>query len=73
MLRQTLLELPEDLDETYVRILTNINPKHVDYAFMILRWLVFAGRPLLASEVLEVTGFQLEEEPAFDKDGVLME
>ena len=73
MLRQTLQELPEGLDETYVLILTNIDTKHVEYAVTILRWLVFAARPLLVSEVLKLTGFQLNEHPTFDRDGVLME
>ena len=41
-------------------------------ALKVLRWLVFARRPLSANELLQVTGIVIEEDVArFDKDEVL--
>jgi hypothetical protein len=40
-------------------------------ALKILRWLVYAERQLTVTEVLEVTGIYLEEDPRVDEDEVL--
>jgi ankyrin repeat protein len=72
MVRRTLDELPKDLPETYDRILRNIDKSRAaTVAKEILRWLVHAQRQLTTSELLEVTGFLIQEGPHFDKEEVL--
>jgi ankyrin repeat protein len=72
MVRRTLDELPKDLPETYDRILRNIDRSRAAMvAKEILRWLVHAQRQLTTSELLEVTGFPIQEGPRFDKEAVL--
>ena len=68
MLRRTLKQLPEDLDETYARILRGIKPELRTRAVTILRWLLFSARPLRIEEVVDVVavksnpGFQFDPE-----------
>ena len=53
-LRQTLQALPESLDETYERVLTNINKAQWAYAHRLLQCLTVASRPLHLEELAEV-------------------
>ena len=53
-----LLSLPEDLDETWVRLLVDVdsahpNPRNHEKIRRILRWLVSAARPLKVDEIKE--------------------
>jgi hypothetical protein len=52
--RQLLKELPETLDETYERILKDINKANRDHAHRLLQCLTVAVRPLHVAELAEV-------------------
>jgi ankyrin repeat protein len=72
MVRRTLDELPKNLPEAYDRILRNIDKSRAaTTAREVLRWLVHAQRQLATSELLEVTGFLIQEGPRFDREEVL--
>ena len=62
--RRTLEELPESLDETYVRILREIKTPNRDYAYRLLQCLVVAIRPLRVEELADVLAID------FDVEGV---
>ena len=53
-MRGTLYELPESLDETYERILRNINKANRGHALHLLQCLTVALRPLRVEELAEV-------------------
>ena len=72
-LRWTLATLPKTLDETYERILCNIEDYYQDYALRILRWLAFAPRPLTVLEVAEIVAVDVEGDGCFNEDEVLPE
>jgi hypothetical protein len=52
--RHMLKQLPETLDETYERILRNINKANRDHAHRLLQCLTVAVRPLRVAELAEV-------------------
>ncbi|KAK6435961.1 hypothetical protein LTR95_007848 [Oleoguttula sp. CCFEE 5521] len=52
-LRAALLALPKTLDETYQRMLNNINESDRSYALALLRWLAYARSPLSLLELAE--------------------
>ena len=58
-LRQTLEELPKSLDETYKRILNEINNANQVHAYRLLQCLTVALRPLQVEELAEVLAFDL--------------
>jgi ankyrin repeat protein len=58
-LRHTLKELPKSLDETYKRILNEINNANHVHAYRLLQCLAVALRPLQVSELAEVLAFDL--------------
>ena len=53
-LRRILDELPESLDETYERILKQINNSNREHAYRLLQCLAVAIRPLCVEELAEV-------------------
>jgi hypothetical protein len=59
-LRKTLRSLPKSLDETYDRILSNIDKIYRDDAQKILQWLTFSARPVTLAEVAEVLAVDVE-------------
>jgi hypothetical protein len=59
-LRLALSSLPTTLEETYSRILNEIEPESRQNAMHILSWLCFAFRPLYLDEVTEVLATDLE-------------
>src|SRR5882757_4851612 len=59
--RRTLEELPESLDETYERILTEIKAPHRGLAQRVLQCLVVAVRPLRVAELAEVLAVDLDD------------
>ncbi|KAK5949822.1 hypothetical protein OHC33_009211 [Knufia fluminis] len=68
-LRKTLLSLPKDLDETYARIIQNIDSNdQLEDAIKILQWLCFSERPLTTSELVEVLAIKSGEDCGFDPD-----
>ena len=60
-LRRTLEELPKSLDETYNRILKNINNANSAHAYRLLQCLVVASRPLHVEELAEVLAYDFTE------------
>ena len=58
-LRRTLDELPKSLDETYKRILSEINNANWVHAYRLLQCLTVALRPLRVEELAEVLAFDL--------------
>jgi ankyrin repeat protein len=59
-LRQFLNELPETLDETYERILRNINKAQKEDARRLLQCLAAAVRPLRVEELAELLAFDFQ-------------
>ena len=58
-LRHALEELPKSLDETYKRILNEINNANSMHAYRLLQCLTVALRPLRVEELAEVLAFDL--------------
>lgn len=52
-IRQALKSLPRNLDETYERTLSRINPNDAVMAKRALTWLAYASRPLVLDELAE--------------------
>jgi ankyrin repeat protein len=61
------------LDQTYDRILTAIREEDRVYATRILQWLIFSERPLTIKEIAEVAAIDVQGEPIFDRDEVLID
>ncbi|KAF8850847.1 hypothetical protein BDZ45DRAFT_538316, partial [Acephala macrosclerotiorum] len=53
-IRSTLKNLPETLDETYARILCDVDESFKKDAIRVLQWLVFSAVPLRIKEVADV-------------------
>ncbi|MCJ1246834.1 hypothetical protein MMC30_004043 [Trapelia coarctata] len=73
MLRKALASLPKTLDDTYARILQNIDEDYKEYVVKILQWLAFSTRLLQVKEVAEVLAVDAEADPRFDPDRRLSE
>ena len=58
-LRRTLEDMPKSLDETYKRILNEINNANRTHAYRLLQCLTVARRPLRVEELAEVLAFDL--------------
>ncbi|KAN0130459.1 hypothetical protein V8E53_011722 [Lactarius tabidus] len=70
-LRRSLRELPKSLDETYERLLKNINQATRDYTHRLLQCLTVAVRPLRVEELAEVLAFDFDASgriPQFNAD-----
>ena len=75
-LRQTLASLPKTLDDTYARILCNIDKRYNFYnrhILKILQWLAFSVRPLQLEELAEIFAIDVDETPRFDPQRRLFE
>jgi hypothetical protein len=68
MLRKTLRSLPQSLDETYERILSNIDEQHSDYVHKVLQWLAFSARPVTLAEVADALSVNLDHGCLLDLD-----
>jgi hypothetical protein len=70
--KKTLLEalesLPKTLDDTYERILTNIDKDYQEEARRALMWLAFSLRPLRIEEVAEAAVVDPERDTPFDPE-----
>ena len=68
-LTKRLNALPKTLDETYDRILQNIDDEYQNDTFKVLQWLAFSARPVTLAEVAEAlaVGFT-SGTPQFDPD-----
>ncbi|KAF2479868.1 ankyrin repeat-containing domain protein, partial [Neohortaea acidophila] len=67
-IRTALLALPPTLDETYERILTGIDDICRNDALVLLRWLLYAQRPLRPRELVEATIIDPSGDGAVDTD-----
>jgi hypothetical protein len=63
--RQVLRTLPQDLNETYDRILESIPHTRVHNAIKLLQLLVFSKRPLLLKEVVDAVSTEPDVDPPF--------
>ena len=64
-IQEALQDLPEDLEDTYRRVLENVNKYHVKEAKAILQWVTFSFEPVtieMAPEILaiDVPGYDPE-------------
>ena len=66
-IRQTLDQLPQTLDETYARVLSQIPQGSQDHAHRMLQCLMVAIRPLRVEEVAELLAFEFKAEGAVPK------
>ena len=60
-LREILEKLPKTLDETYERVLKNINEENREHARRLLHCLAFAIRPLRVEELAETLTFDFDQ------------
>ena len=65
--QRTLCELPETLDETYERVLTEIKKPSREHAIRVLQCLVVAVRPLHVEELAEVLAVDFGDEEGLPK------
>ena len=72
-LRQTLNSLPETLDDTYDRILCQIDPLFKREVLHILQWLTCSLRPLSLDEVAEIVAFDVDSDDKFNSENRLAE
>jgi ankyrin repeat protein len=73
MLQRALASLPETLDDTYARILCNIDREYSQDALKILQWLAYSAQPLRIEEVVEVIAVDVEGDPRFNPERRLPE
>jgi ankyrin repeat protein len=73
MLQAALKSLPSTLDETYGRILRNIDEAWSQSVARILEWLVFSATPLRLTEVAELVAIDIDDDPPFDPNRRLPE
>ena len=60
-IRTALDRLPRDLPETYKRCLERVPDTTRQYTLQMLKWVTFAERPLLTSEIQEAIAFYLTD------------
>ena len=61
--------MPKTLDETYERILQNIDDEYHGDAFKVLQWLAFSGRPVTPVELVEALAVEFTgDKPEFNPD-----
>ncbi|KAE8156909.1 Pfs, NACHT and ankyrin domain protein [Aspergillus tamarii] len=68
MVREALNSLPGTLQETYARILANIDEIYRPYAIRILQFLTYSERPLTIEEAVDIIVVNPGEEPSFDSN-----
>ncbi len=72
-LQKALKSLPRTLDDTYARILCNIDEQHSADVFKILQWLVYSTRPMAIEEIAEVVAIDTEGDCRLDLENRLRE
>ena len=60
--------MPRDLEETYARIITEIQEDYRQDALTALKWLTFSGRPLMLLELVEALLLAPRRQPAFNAE-----
>ena len=72
-LQKALKSLPRTLDDTYARILCNIDEQYIADVFKILQWLVYSTRPMAIEEIAEVVAIDTEGDCRLDLENRLRE
>ena len=54
LVRKALKALPKDLDETYERILLNIDEDYIEYVHAVLQWLAYCHHPMSVEQIADV-------------------
>ena len=67
-LLRALQNLPRTLGETYGRILSNVNEDDIEDVLKMLRWLIYADRPLTLGELAETVAISVDDSPVFDPE-----
>ena len=67
-IEKVLYKLPADLNETYARILAQVDESLLYQASTALKWLALSVRPLYIEELLEACAIHPERTPILDKD-----
>ncbi|KAK1242542.1 hypothetical protein MKX08_005354 [Trichoderma sp. CBMAI-0020] len=67
-IRRALRQLPQGLDETYERILRNIDPVYQAQVASCLKWLALSLCTLTIDELAEIFILQPENDPIIDED-----
>ncbi|KAJ9493374.1 hypothetical protein H2202_011156 [Exophiala xenobiotica] len=68
-LRKALSSLPKTLDETYNRILRNLeSAEQLQNAVKALQWLCFSNRPLQLTEMVEILAIEPGNQGGFDPE-----
>jgi hypothetical protein len=62
-IRNTLSELPQDLNEAYCRLLNDISKDFPARALLALKWIVLALRPIFIEELVEVCVLKADSHP----------
>jgi hypothetical protein len=66
---KSLKQLPKNLDETYARMLSQIEATGcAKEAYAVLHWLAYSNRPLKLSEAAEISGFAFKRNSSFCTD-----
>ena len=71
--KKTLSTLPSTLDETYERILLNIDEQYKQEAWLALTWLIAAQRVLTVEELAEAVSIDADSEELFDPSNRLFD
>jgi ankyrin repeat protein len=61
-IEDALNNLPKTLDETYQRMLTNIEDRYLGDALNLLRWIAFSNNPFTLAELNAATGITLSDD-----------
>ncbi|PNP54670.1 hypothetical protein FNYG_15619 [Fusarium nygamai] len=64
-IERTLISLPQDLNETYNRILQRIPPERKPKAIRLLQFLVCSERPLTLKEAVDVIAVRIDSRPGY--------
>ena len=67
-LRKALNTMPKTLDETYDRILSNLDEDYEEYALKIFQWLCFSKRPMRIDEMVEVLAVESTDDCRFSPE-----
>ncbi|KAL8786582.1 MAG: hypothetical protein Q9213_002719 [Squamulea squamosa] len=68
MLNKTLASLPVTLEETYERILIEIDEMYKELTVKALQWIVHSERPVTVEELADALAVDVECQPRFDND-----
>ena len=67
-LRKTLATLPKTLDQTYERILSEIDEDFAEDASRVLQWLYYSERPITLDAMVDVLATDLKNDHSFNPE-----